>query len=117
MGDTIDVLVVGKLRMLSNNRFKAYITSSLGASWGTGHRGGKVSSLICAVKDEEEFNLSGEQKFNTFVRIGTGLTLADYNWINTQPWKPFNKDNPPRWLELGETSTEDRGDVYLERAQ
>jgi len=35
MGETVDVLVVG-------------------GNWGTGHRGGKVSTLICAVADDME---------------------------------------------------------------
>jgi len=89
--------------------------TSTGGSWGSGRRGGRISSLICAVKDEAEFNQSGEQNYHTFVRVGTGLNLDEYHWINELPWKPFDKDAPPKWLKLGATSTEDKGDVFLER--
>ena len=51
----------------------------------------------------------------TFVRIGTGLTFADYEWINSKNWKPLNRKSPPSWMRVSTASgTDDVGDVYLE---
>lgn len=51
----------------------------------------------------------------SFVRIGTGLTFAEYEWINSKPWKPLDRKRPPPWMRISTTTgTEDAGDVYLE---
>ncbi len=52
--------------------------------------------------------------YKTLVRIGSGLSLEDYEWTNMKPWKPFNKYKPPFWLRVSETGSDDKGDVYLE---
>lgn len=52
--------------------------------------------------------------YRTFVRIGTGLTLEDYDWINEKPWKPLDVNNIPDWLEVAPEGTDDKGHVYLE---
>ncbi|KAF8325377.1 ATP dependent DNA ligase domain-containing protein, partial [Cantharellus anzutake] len=101
MGETVDVLVVG------------------------GWIRGRVSTLICAVRDDSLPTIQGSDPhdddeksstvYKTFVRIGSGLSLEDYEWINMKPWKPFNKYKPPYWLRVSpESGTEDKGDVFLE---
>ena len=52
--------------------------------------------------------------YKTLVRIGSGLSLEDYEWVNMKPWKPLNKYKPPYWLRVSETGSEDKGDVYLD---
>ncbi|KAG7093593.1 DNA ligase (ATP) [Marasmius oreades] len=97
MGETVDVLVVG-------------------GNYGTGSRGGGVSTLICAVLDIRNGESDdGEQKYSTFVRIGSGLSYTDYAWVRDKPWKPLDRKNPPEFLQTSKkSSSEDKGDVYLE---
>ncbi|KAG8906784.1 hypothetical protein FRB99_006161 [Tulasnella sp. 403] len=99
MGDTVDVLVVS-------------------GKYGSGSRGGRVSTLICAVKDDSPTAVAGETRYLTFVRIGTGLTFADYEWVNAKKWKPLDRRNPPSWMRMSTaSSTDDVGDVYLEPSE
>lgn len=96
MGETVDVLVVA-------------------ANYGTGSRGGGVSTLICAVIDDRRpDNLDDEPKYSSFVRIGSGLTYADYVWVRGLPWKPWNPKAPPEFYQTAKKTAEDKGDVYLE---
>ncbi|KIY67314.1 DNA ligase 4 [Cylindrobasidium torrendii FP15055 ss-10] len=97
MGETVDVLVVG-------------------GNYGTGGRGGAVSTLVCAVAetgngDDDDLDM----KYRTYVRIGSGLTYADYLWIRSLPWKKWDDKKPPSFLKLSpKHSREDKGDLYLE---
>ncbi|OCH84742.1 ATP-dependent DNA ligase [Obba rivulosa] len=93
MGETVDVLVVA-------------------GDYGSGRRAGGVSTLICAVLDDR--NQDEETKFRTFVRIGTGLSYADYIWIRSKPWKEWDPKNPPSFLQVARKGNEDKGDLYLE---
>ncbi|KAJ6581402.1 ATP dependent DNA ligase domain-containing protein [Mycena capillaripes] len=95
MGETVDVLVVA-------------------ANYGTGSRGGGVSTLICAVVDDRRpADDDEEPKYSTFVRIGSGLSFADYVWVRDKPWKTWDPKNPPEFLQTAKKSHEDKGDVYL----
>ncbi|KAI1796674.1 DNA ligase 4 [Ganoderma leucocontextum] len=95
MGETLDVLVVA-------------------GNYGTGRRSGGVSTLICAVLDDRRaMNDDEEQKYCSFVRIGSGLSYADYIWIRQKHWKPRGA-NGPGWLQVSKKGHEDKGDVYLE---
>ncbi|KAJ3889259.1 DNA ligase 4 [Lentinula edodes] len=96
MGETVDVLVVA-------------------GNYGTGSRAGGVSTLICAVRDDRRADdEDGADRYSTFVRIGTGLSFADYAWIRSKPWKVRDSKNPPEWLQTAKKSQEDKGDMYLE---
>ncbi|KAF8518045.1 DNA ligase 4 [Hysterangium stoloniferum] len=96
MGETVDVLVVG-------------------GNFGSGKRGGGVSTLICAVRDDRQDDMDeDEPKYSSFVRIGSGLTFADYVWIRAKPWKPWIKEDPPSFFQTSKKGNEDKGDVYLE---
>ncbi|RPD64440.1 DNA ligase 4 [Lentinus tigrinus ALCF2SS1-7] len=94
MGETVDVIVVG-------------------GNYGTGRRSGGVSTLICAVLDDRRVNEDEDPKYSTFVRIGSGLSYADYIWIRQKPWKPLGP-NMPDFLQCSRKGHEDKGDVYLE---
>ncbi|KAB5590537.1 ATP-dependent DNA ligase [Ceratobasidium theobromae] len=99
MSDSVDVLVVA-------------------GSWGSGSRGGKVSSLICAVRDDysrADVSETGLNIYATFVRIGTGLTIEDYDWVNKKKWIRVDKKAPPPHLKVSSSGkSEDKGDVYLD---
>ncbi|KIY47685.1 ATP-dependent DNA ligase [Fistulina hepatica ATCC 64428] len=96
LGETVDVLVV------AGNHGK--------------RKGGGVTALICAVLDDRrpDDEDDDEKKYSSFVRIGTGLSYADYVWVRARKWKPWDPQNPPAFLQTAKKSTEDKGDVYLE---
>ncbi|KAH6915882.1 DNA ligase 4 [Coprinopsis sp. MPI-PUGE-AT-0042] len=94
MGETVDVLVVA-------------------ANYGK-RKGGGVSTLICAVYDDRRPDADDDPKYSTFVRIGTGLSFADYVWVRAKPWKPWDPKNPPEFLQIAKRGQDDKGDVYLE---
>ncbi|OAX43215.1 DNA ligase 4 [Rhizopogon vinicolor AM-OR11-026] len=95
MGETVDVLVVA-------------------GNYGTRKRSGGVSTLICAVLDDRRPESDEEPKYSTFVRVGTGLSFADYVWLRQKPWKVWDPKNPPDFLQTAKRTHEDKGDLYLE---
>ncbi|KAJ1304100.1 hypothetical protein OPQ81_008505 [Rhizoctonia solani] len=99
MSDSVDVLVVA-------------------GNWGSGRRGGKVSSLICAVRDDysrASVSETGMNVYATFVRVGTGLSIEDYDWVNKKKWIRLDKKAPPPHIKVSPSGKcEDKGDVYLD---
>ncbi|ODN88085.1 hypothetical protein L198_06844 [Cryptococcus wingfieldii CBS 7118] len=99
MGETFDLLV-------------------LGGWWGKGGRSGKVSSLLCGLREQEEIGEDGERPtFQTFCSIGTGLRYSDYTWTmdtRGQYFKPFDRKNIPPWMKMGSIGLDDKPDVYIE---
>jgi len=53
-------------------------------------------------------------RYSTFVRIGSGLSYADYVWIRSKPWKAWNEQQQPSFLLTAKRSHEDKGDLFLE---
>lgn len=76
-------------RMMTRNPSKNNFTNS-----------GLRSSLLCF-------------RYSSFVRIGSGLSFADYVWVRDKPWKTWDPKNPPDFLQTAKKSHEDKGDVYL----
>ncbi|KAG6335727.1 hypothetical protein ID866_3351, partial [Astraeus odoratus] len=97
MGETMDVLVVG-------------------GNYGSGKRAGGVSTLVCAVLDDRSALDNDEPRYSTFVRIGSGLSFADYVWVRKKPWKVWDPKNPPEFLQTTKRGHEDKCDVYIEPA-
>lgn len=84
------------------------------ANYGSGKRGGGVSTLICAVFDDRKIYEDDEEpKYNSFVRIGSGLSFADFVWIRDKPWKVWDPKHPPEFFQTSVRGQEDKGDVYL----
>ncbi|CAA7265112.1 unnamed protein product [Cyclocybe aegerita] len=95
MGETVDLLVVA-------------------GNYGSGKRSGGVSTLICAVFDDRRtYEDDEDPKYSSFVRIGTGLSFADYVWIRAKPWKPWDPKHPPEFLQTAKRGQDDKGDIYL----
>ncbi|KAG9094130.1 DNA ligase (ATP) [Ceratobasidium sp. 392] len=93
MSDSVDLLIVA-------------------GTWGSGRRGGKVSGLICAVRDDYSRTGVSETGMNV---IGTGLTIDDYDWINKKKWIRMDKKAlPPHIKASASSKREDKGDVYLD---
>ncbi|GFZ52023.1 DNA ligase 4 [Saitozyma sp. JCM 24511] len=89
----------------------------LGGWWGKGGRTGKISVLLCGLRVPQEDDGSGETpQFTSFVKIGSGMSYTDYEWImnkHGQHLKPFDRKNPPPWMQLGQTGLDDKPDVYI----
>jgi DNA ligase-4 len=51
------------------------------------------------------------------VRIGSGLSFADFVWVRDKPWKVWDPKHPPEFLLTAKRSHEDKGDIYLEPEQ
>nr|GAT46734.1 DNA ligase 4 [Mycena chlorophos] len=96
LGETVDVLVVG-------------------GNYGSGHRSGGVSTLICAVLDDKHQSADPDEepRYRSFVRIGSGLSFGDYVWVRSLKWKPWDPKKPPKFLLTAENSHDDKGDVYI----
>ena len=48
------------------------------------------------------------------MRIGSGLSFADFVWVRDKPWKVWDPKHPPEFLLTAKRSHEDKGDLYLE---
>ncbi|KIK82388.1 hypothetical protein PAXRUDRAFT_35579 [Paxillus rubicundulus Ve08.2h10] len=96
LGETVDVLVVA-------------------GNYGTRKRSGGVSTLICAVLDDQHRD-DDEPRYSSFVRVGSGLSFTDYVWIRQKPWKEWDPKSPPEFLRTAKRGHDDKGDVYIEPA-
>lgn len=92
----------------------------IGGYYGSGRRGGRISSLLCGLRVEgvlDEKN-AVQMKFFSFVKVGGGMTAADYAAISHHTngkWKPWETKAPPtEYIELagGEKQIE-RPDVWI----
>ena len=66
---------------------------------------------LTTLQDEGVTNI---YRYSTFVRIGSGLSFADYVWVRDKPWKVWDPKHPPHFLQTAKRGHEDKGDVYLE---
>lgn len=54
-------------------------------------------------------------RYSTFVRVGAGFSYTDYLWIRDKPWKEYDPNNPPAFLQVAKSkSSEDKPELYLE---
>jgi hypothetical protein len=56
----------------------------------------------------------GFSRYSSFVRIGSGLSFADYIWVRDKPWKVWDPKSPPSFFQTAKGTQEDKGDLYLE---
>lgn len=79
----------------------------LGGYWGSGKRGGILSSYLCGVRVDGNHLKPGESpmKFWSFCKVGGGFTANEYSQIahmTDSQWVPWDSKNPPReYMELG----------------
>ena len=99
MGENLDLLVMG-------------------GWWGKGGRTGKISSLLCGLRDKQKDDGDGSQlEFTSLVKIGSGMSYEDYQWIldkHKDHWHPFDRNKTPSWMHLGPSGLDDKPDVYIE---
>lgn len=88
----------------------------IGGYYGSGRRGGALSSFMCGLRVDESHAKKGEyqpQKFWSFFKVGGGLKANDYATIRhatENKWIKWDAKNPPiEYIELG------GGDRQIER--
>jgi DNA ligase-4 len=75
--------------------------------YGSGHRGGKLSSFLCGIRPESPHRQPNDdpQLFWSFFKVGGGFSASDYQDIYTKTagkWKAWDPKKPPsRYIELG----------------
>ncbi|ERF72692.1 DNA ligase 4 [Endocarpon pusillum Z07020] len=97
----------------------------IGGYYGSGHRGGNLSSFLCGLRVDEGFARKGKwnpEKFHSFFKVGGGFTASDYaeirhrtdgKWID---WKP--KAPPTEYIELGGGDLQyERPDVWIKPSE
>lgn len=92
----------------------------IGGYYGSGHRGGKLSSFLCGLRvDDTQIRLGANpMKFYSFFKVGGGFAAADYadlrhrtegKWIDWDVKKP-----PTEYIELGGGDRQfERPDVWI----
>lgn len=79
----------------------------IGGYYGSGRRGGKLSSFLCGLRVDQSHRNRGANamKFYSFFKVGGGLTAADYAAIRHQTdgkWKKWDPKHPPtEYIALG----------------
>ena len=75
--------------------------------YGTGHRGGGLSSFLCGLRVDENQISQGASpmRFYSFFKVGGGFTAADYANIRHKTdgkWKKWDRKRPPtEYIALG----------------
>lgn len=92
----------------------------VGGYYGSGHRGGRLSSFMCGLRvDENDVqNGANPMKCHSFFKVGGGFTADDYASIRHHTdgkWKDWNPKRPPvDFLELaGGLLQYERPDVWI----
>ncbi|KAH0565149.1 DNA ligase (ATP) [Trichoglossum hirsutum] len=87
----------------------------IGGYYGSGHRGGNLSSFLCGLRVDQQQVRGGASpmKCYSFFKVGGGFTAADYASIRHYTegrWKDWDIKHPPdEFIELG------GGDLQYER--
>ena len=75
--------------------------------YGSGHRGGKLSSFLCGLRvDENQVSQGADpMRFYSFFKVGGGFTASDYANIRHKTegkWRKWDKKRPPtEYIALG----------------
>lgn len=95
----------------------------VGGYYGSGHRGGTLSTFLCGVRVSENFVRSGaaasREKCLSFCKVGGGFKAEDYAEIRHHTegkWTDWDAANPPsEFIELGggERLQYERPDVWI----
>ena len=78
----------------------------IGGYYGSGYRGGRLSSFLCGLRVDENQVQQGANpmKFFSFFKVGGGFTAADYAEVRHHTegkWKKWDRRNPPmEYIEL-----------------
>ncbi|TVY81298.1 DNA ligase [Lachnellula suecica] len=85
----------------------------IGGYYGSGHRGGGLSSFLCGLRVDENHMAPGTNPMKcwSFCKVGGGLRAGDYAEIKhhtSGKWKDWDRTNPPSQAEFVELAGGDR---------
>ena len=98
----------------------------IGGYFGSGHRGGRLSSFLCGLRATENDIRAGAnpEKCYSFCKVGGGFRVEDFADIRHRTeglWTPWNSSRPPtEYIELGGTGRDrqaERPDVWIRPSQ
>jgi DNA ligase-4 len=85
----------------------------IGGYYGSGHRGGALSSFLCGLRVDDNSTGPESMKCWSFCKVGGGFTAADYQEVRHHTdgkWKEWDVKRPPTtYIELA------GGDAQIER--
>ncbi len=93
----------------------------IGGYFGSGHRGGRLSSYMCGLRVSENHIRAGAnpEKCMSFFKVGGGFKAEDYaeiRHLTEGKWIDWDRENPPsEYIELGggERLQYERPDVWI----
>lgn len=92
----------------------------IGGYYGSGHRGGRLSSFLCGLRVDENQIRAGAnpQKCYSFFKVGGGFKAEDYSAIRHHTegkWRDWDRKKPPtEFIELaGADRQAERPDVWI----
>ncbi|CAK7272700.1 DNA ligase (ATP) [Sporothrix epigloea] len=93
----------------------------IGGYFGSGHRGGTLSSFLCGLRVGENYVAAGAstEKCLSFFKVGGGFRTEDYaeiRHLTEGKWTDWNSSNPPSdYIELagGERTQLEKPDVWI----
>lgn len=91
----------------------------IGGYYGSGRRGGNLSSFLCGLRNDEPSFAAKSQKFVSFFKVGGGMTANDYatiRHITDGKWIDWDSKKPPsQYIELGGGSVlqREKPDVWI----
>ena len=96
----------------------------IGGYYGSGHRGGNLSSFLCGLKVDENHIRQGANpmKCYSFFKVGGGFMASDYATIRHQTdgkWKDWDSKRPPKeFIEIGGGELQyERPDVWIKPSE
>ncbi|KAJ5120654.1 Nucleic acid-binding OB-fold [Penicillium bovifimosum] len=90
----------------------------IGGYYGSGHRGGALSSFLCGLRSDNDKQGAESMRFWSFCKVGGGYTAADYQEIRHHTegkWKEWDAKRPPTaFIELaGGDAQYERPDMWI----
>ena len=92
----------------------------IGGYYGSGNRGGKLSSFMCGLRVNQEQTQHGANpmRFYSFFKVGGGFSAVDYGAVRHRTdgkWKEWDPKHPPtEYIELaGADAQLERPDVWI----
>lgn len=92
----------------------------IGGYYGSGRRGGRLSSFLCGLRVTEEDIKAGAhpEKCYSFIKVGGGFAAEDYaeiQQLTRGKWKDWDVRKPPsKYIQLaGEKAQHERPDVWI----
>ena len=94
----------------------------IGGYYGSGSRGGGLSSFMCGLRTDESRPGSNPEKFISFFKVGGGMKANDYaqiKYLTDGKWKDWDPKKPPTdWVELaGGQLQKERPDKWIKPSE